>query len=572
MSTNPPLPASGNYRVVRREPGYLVMYSISGEPATVGTRGYDTDLQRRVDAIQQGDGLRLRAHGIHDARTLGRFESVKIVDRRAIRLVSRTAPIPEPFADLWAAGDGETVTGGFEDNNGERIADVVLEPETPELLTMFWNGLVDFESQFKNRRFDGERPTDVLVVNNESTDYITIIYHAEITDTLQEIYRIYFDEFDAETDTGDRFKAELLYPEYRQFRAEFPADVPSEVVLESENNPYPRSERVEGPPLDRSPSAGDGGDRGDEATDGSVDSESTTDESTTEGGETDSAEIADRSSGDQSPVDGSSIAPELDMEFTHAWTDESTVTMADYGGRPELTRTIRHNVVVPFRDRPEQAKQLGVPVPSLLLYGPPGTGKTYLATALAGELGYPYVTLSGGDILSRYINASTENINELFAEARALAGHRGGALIFIDEIDTVLKARRSTNQHAEDQKVVNEFLTQIENVGDENILFIGATNAYDELDAAALSRFDKELFVGLPEAATRQAIIATQLSGRAHSVTDEEIASLAEATEGYSARDLTQLVTDAARRTLIAPDRDEITGAECRAALDEDTA
>lgn len=574
MSANPPLTSTGTYRVIRREPGYLVMYSTSGEPATVGTRGYDRRLQQTVDEIQQGDGLKLVARGIHDARTVGRFEAVKIVDRRAIRLVSRSASILEPFAELWAAGDGETVTGGFSNNASERVADVVLEPSTTSLLTMLWNGQVDFESQLEDRTFDGQHPTDVLVFNNENTEYVSIIYHRGIDETLEQIYRVYLSAYDAETDTGDQFKTELLYPEYRQFRT-VPADVPSQAVLDSEQNPFPRTERVSGPVLDRSPGSQQGGSTESTAAESNSSSEdesppaNTTGSAEVESSAADarSTEAADQP--DEAVDDQPSVVAELDMEFSHPWTDESAVTMGDYGGRPELTRTIEHNVILPFRDHPEQARQLGVPVPSLLLYGPPGTGKTYLAEAIAGEIGYPYVTLSGGDMLSRYINASTENVNELFAEARALAEHAGGVLIFIDEIDSVLKARQSTNQHAEDRKVVNEFLTQIEHVGSENILFIGATNVYDELDTAALSRFDKELFVGLPGEPTRREIIAAQLADRAHSVTDSQIATLAEATEGHSARDLTKIVTDAARRTLIEPDRTEITFAECRDAVIE---
>ena len=570
MSTNPPLTSTGKYRVIRREPGYLVMYSADGEPATVGTQGYDANLQSIVDEIQQGDGLKLVAKGIHDARTIGRFEAVKIIDRRAIRLFSRPAPTPEPFAELWADSDGQTTTGGFRTDDGEYTADIILEPESTELLTMFWNGLIDFESQFKNRQFGDEHPTNVLIFNNETTDYVTILYHTEITETLEEIYRLYLDEYDAETDTGDRYKAELLYPEYRQFRPELPEGVPANAVLASDTNPFPRESRVEGPPLDRPQSLQRNG------------SESTTRNGSAAGGHSSSdtvasdeaaadSESADSEESEESANDQPPWAEGLEMELSHSWTKESAVTMADYGGRPELTETIRNSVIVPFRDRPEQAKQLGVPVPSLLLYGPPGTGKTYLAEALAGEIGYPYVTLSGGDMLSRYINASTENVNELFAEARAIADHAGGALIFIDEIDSVLKTRQSTNQHAEDQKVVNEFLTQIEKVGEENILFMGATNVHEELDSAALSRFDKELFVGLPEEQTRREIIATHLSDRAHSVTDDEIADLAAATEGYSARDLTKIVTDAARRTLVDPDGDEISIEACEAALAEFT-
>ena len=578
MSTNPPTPSSGQYRVIRREPGYLVLYSSTGKPATVGTRGYDPTLQRRVDAIQQGDGITLAGHGLHEPRTLGRLESVTIADRRAIRLISRDAPVPEPFSSLWADSGGTTTSGGFTNSNGDRVADVVLEPETTELLTMFWNGLIDFEAQFENRSFGGTKPTDVLVVNNESTEYITILYHAEITNSLQEIYQIYFSEYDPTTDTGDQFKAELLYPEFRQFRDDIPTDAPAEAVLRCSKNPYPHIRRIEGPLLDRDPTALDDTDDTNDTADESTTAAEPADSPASEADETEKATaersraVDERTATDDTEESHPEQPPwerELDIEFTQSWQDESGVTMADYGGRPELCETIQNSVIVPFRDRPEQARQLGVPVPTILLYGPPGTGKTYLAKALAGEIGYPYVTLRGGDVLSRYINASTEQVNDLFREARALAEYAGGALIFIDEIDSVLKARQSTNQHAEDRKVVNEFLSHIEDIGEQNILFIGATNVHDELDSAALSRFDKELFVDLPNEHTRREIIATHLDGRAHVVTDDEVADLAAATEGLSARDLTNIITDAARRTLVDPEATQIAYGACEAALAE---
>jgi len=346
-----------------------------------------------------------------------------------------------------------------------------------------------------------------------------------------------------------------------------PGDVPDAAVLACSQNPYPHTERVEGPPLDRDPTASL--DDPAEPTPADASSETAEPEQSTAVDERRAADDAEGDEPAQPPADQPPWERDLDIEFTQSWKDDSGVTMADYGGRPDLCQTIQNSVIVPFRDRPEQARQLGVPVPTILLYGPPGTGKTYLAKALAGEIGYPYVTLSGGDVLSRYINASTEQVNDLFGEARALAEYAGGALIFIDEIDSVLKARQSTNQHAEDRKVVNEFLTQIEDIGEQNILFIGATNVYDELDSAALSRFDKELFVDLPNEHTRREIIATHLDGRAHEVTDSEIAELAEATAGLSARDLTNIITDAARRTLVDPEATHISYVACEAALAE---
>jgi transitional endoplasmic reticulum ATPase len=212
---------------------------------------------------------------------------------------------------------------------------------------------------------------------------------------------------------------------------------------------------------------------------------------------------------------------------------------------------LQTSVIAPF-NCPQRADALGVSVSNVILHGPPGTGKSHLAEALASELNVPSVLLSGADLQSRWINESASKVNDLFKEAEQVAAKEGGALIFLDELDSVLQQRDGGNSHAEDVKVVNEFLNHLENTDSNNIVFIGATNRLQELDSASTrsGRIDAKIEITKPDKETREAILHTQLADRAHSLPDEQVSNIAEKTEGAVAADLTQIVEDAASEAL----------------------
>lgn len=234
------------------------------------------------------------------------------------------------------------------------------------------------------------------------------------------------------------------------------------------------------------------------------------------------------------------------------WTTSTPVTFDDVGGLSDVKHELRIDVLKPAK-QPEKAAKLGVNAPNIVFYGPPGTGKTYLATALAGELGYPFVKLSGADIQSKWINESAQKVNELFREARDVAAEHGGAVVFIDELDSVLKNRSAHgNAHAEDAKVVNEFLAHLEDTGENNIVFVGATNRIDSLDDAGIrpGRIDKKIQIGPPDKAGRKAVLAAQLGDRQHDLSNELLDRLSAKTEGFVAADLELLVSTAGKRVL----------------------
>jgi SpoVK/Ycf46/Vps4 family AAA+-type ATPase len=238
------------------------------------------------------------------------------------------------------------------------------------------------------------------------------------------------------------------------------------------------------------------------------------------------------------------------MEFN--WTTETEVDFSDIGGMSDLKAGLQTEIIKPL-ENPVRAEELGVAAPNVIFHGPPGTGKTFTAEALATELGLPFAKLSGADIQSKWINESASTVNNLFSEAKKMAAREGGAVVFLDELDSVLKARSgSGSSHEEDNKVVNEFLGHLQETKDHNIVFIGATNRVDALDEAGIrsGRIDLKIEVGKPDVQAREEILRAQLADREHDIPDNGIEELAQATDGAVAADLELLINRAAKNVL----------------------
>jgi len=239
-------------------------------------------------------------------------------------------------------------------------------------------------------------------------------------------------------------------------------------------------------------------------------------------------------------------------EWEFNWQSQTDVSFDDVGGMDDLKDTLHAEVIKPL-ENPEKAEKLGIAAPNIIFHGPPGTGKTFAAEALATELGLPFAKLSGADIQSKWINESAGRVNNLFNEARKLAALEGGAVVFLDELDSVLKTRSGSGRsHEEDNKVVNEFLNHLEDTSDHGIVFVGATNRLEALDDAGIrsGRIDLKIEIGKPDMETREQILRTQLDGRDHNIPDAGIEKLVCATDGAVAADLELLVNRAAKNVL----------------------
>lgn len=261
------------------------------------------------------------------------------------------------------------------------------------------------------------------------------------------------------------------------------------------------------------------------------------------------------SSKDEAESNGtrSETAASLDRsELQYRWQRETGLSFDDVGGMTDVKEELRRDVIKPATTHREQAEKLGVSAPNLLFYGPPGTGKTHMARALASELDLPFAQLSGADVQSKWINESAQKVQTLFREAEQVAEEEGGAVVFVDELDSVLKSRGNRSAHEEDHKVVNEFLNHLENTTEHDIIFVGATNRLDALDDAGIrsGRIDRKIHVGMPDLQGRKDIVRAQLADRPNSLSEDHLEQIAGWTQGQSAAELEQIVADAARSSL----------------------
>ncbi|MDF9877053.1 AAA family ATPase [Cellulosimicrobium cellulans] len=242
---------------------------------------------------------------------------------------------------------------------------------------------------------------------------------------------------------------------------------------------------------------------------------------------------------DDVPDDGSGLL-EISRE---------TVTLADVGGLEPVKQRIREAFLEPMRHQ-AIAKAFGKSLRGgLLLYGPPGTGKTYMARAVAGELGARFLTVTLADILDKYIGESEQNLHALFQKARQLAP----AVLFLDEVDAIGGKRAQYSGSSGMRTVVNQLLQEMDGIGSDNdgLFVLGATNHPWDVDTALLrpGRFDRVVLVLPPDEPAREAILRHHLAGRP--VAGIDLRSVVQRTDGFSGADLEHLAATAAEKAMM---------------------
>ncbi|WP_396173720.1 ATP-dependent zinc metalloprotease FtsH [Flavobacterium sp.] len=229
--------------------------------------------------------------------------------------------------------------------------------------------------------------------------------------------------------------------------------------------------------------------------------------------------------------------------------DEKTdlkTTFKDVAGLEGAKEEIQE--IVEFLRNPEKYTALGGKIPKgALLVGPPGTGKTLLAKAVAGEAKVPFFSLSGSDFVEMFVGVGASRVRDLFKQAK----DKAPAIIFIDEIDAVGRARGKNNfsgGNDERENTLNQLLTEMDGFGtNTHVIVLAATNRADVLDKALMraGRFDRQIYVDLPDIRERKEIFEVHLQPL-KKVDGLDVEFLAKQTPGFSGADIANVCNEAA--------------------------
>ena len=226
---------------------------------------------------------------------------------------------------------------------------------------------------------------------------------------------------------------------------------------------------------------------------------------------------------------------------------KNKVTFKDVAGLAGAKQEVEE--IVSFLKNPTKYTNLGGKIPKgVLLVGPPGTGKTLLAKAVAGEANVPFFSMSGSDFVEMFVGVGASRVRDLFRQAK----EKAPAIIFIDEIDAVGRARGRNNMmgggNDERESTLNQLLTEMDGFGSNSgVIILAATNRADVLDAALLraGRFDRQIHVELPDLQERKEIFGVHMAGIKKD-DSLDINFLAKQTPGFSGADIANVCNEAA--------------------------
>jgi cell division protease FtsH len=226
--------------------------------------------------------------------------------------------------------------------------------------------------------------------------------------------------------------------------------------------------------------------------------------------------------------------------------ESTNVTFNDVAGLEGAKEEIEE--IVEFLKNPKKYTELGAKIPKgALLVGPPGTGKTLLAKAVAGEAKVPFFSLSGSDFVEMFVGVGASRVRDLFKQAK----EKSPAIIFIDEIDAIGRARGKNNSFGsndERENTLNQLLTEMDGFGtNSGVIILAATNRADVLDSALMraGRFDRQIYVDMPDINERKEIFEVHLKPL-KLAKGMDIDFLAKQTPGFSGADIANLCNEAA--------------------------
>lgn len=246
--------------------------------------------------------------------------------------------------------------------------------------------------------------------------------------------------------------------------------------------------------------------------------------------------------------------------------ERPTTTFDDVAGYEGVKAEVME--IADFIRDPDRYRRAGANAPrGVLMTGPPGTGKTLLARALAGEVGVPFLSVTGSSFVEMFVGVGAARVRDLFEEARK----RAPVIVFVDEIDAIGQRRqgRAVVSNDEREQTLNQLLSEMDGFDPSvGIVVLAATNRPEVLDAALLrpGRFDRQVTIPLPNQEERLAILSVHCRGKRLSATID-LTEMARGTPGFSGADLANLVNEAAIRAA-REDRQEITDGDVEDARD----
>eukprot|EP01039_Chlorochromonas_danica_P007407 gene7407-8193_t len=221
--------------------------------------------------------------------------------------------------------------------------------------------------------------------------------------------------------------------------------------------------------------------------------------------------------------------------------EKPNIKWDDVAGLDSAKEALKEAVILPIKF-PQLFTGKRKPWKGILLYGPPGTGKSYLAKAVATETDGTFFAVSSSDLVSKWQGESEKLVRQMFEMAR----ESQPAIVFIDEIDSLCTSR-SEGESESSRRIKTEFLVQMDGVGHKHggVLVLGATNVPWELDPAMRRRFEKRIYIALPERNARTNMFKLNLGDTPNCLTEEEFARLGANSEGYSGSDIAVVVREA---------------------------
>ncbi|VEU23292.1 DEKNAAC104421 [Brettanomyces naardenensis] len=222
-------------------------------------------------------------------------------------------------------------------------------------------------------------------------------------------------------------------------------------------------------------------------------------------------------------------------------SEKPNVSWDDVAGLNQAKDALKEAVILPVKF-PQLFTGKRKPVSGLLLYGPPGTGKSYLAKAVATEAKSTFFSVSSSDLVSKWMGESERLVKQLFQMAR----EQKPSIIFIDEVDALCGPRGEGESEAS-RRIKTELLVQMNGVSSdsEGVLVLGATNIPWQLDSAIRRRFERRIYIPLPDSEARVEMFKLNIGDTATTLTSQDYHTLAKMTDGYSGHDVAVVVKDA---------------------------